>query len=110
MTRTEFERSRMAIEQETFQSTCRDPFTYGIDRNTFVCQKFQRLIDLAEKAPGQAAKIKHKQWKQQLERSLAAKGRFEKLRAETKIIPSLSTIRSAQQPGQSPSPINPVLV
>ena len=90
MTRIQFEQARMAIEQETFESSSCNPFTYGINRNAFDCQKYQRLIALAKKAPGLTARTKLKQWKRQLERSVTAKDRFEKLRAEMRINPPVS--------------------
>jgi hypothetical protein len=90
MTRLEFEKSRLAIEQEPFEGDSFEPITYARDRNVFLCQKYQRLIDLAKKTKGMSAINKLKQWQRQLERTAAAKDRFEKLRAEIKIVrPSL---------------------
>jgi hypothetical protein len=85
MTRKEFEQARMAIEQESFRGTCCDAMTYGIERNAFLCDKYQRLIALAKKTRGLSADTKLKQWRRQLDRSMGAKDRFEKLRAESKI-------------------------
>jgi hypothetical protein len=89
MTRLEFEMARMAIEQETFQGTSCEPIAYAIDRNAFLCEKLQRLIALARQTPGETARNRLKQWKGQLERAVAAKQRFEKLRAEIKTNPPI---------------------
>lgn len=85
----------MAIEQETFQGDSLDPMTYGVNRNEFLCQKYQRLIALAKKTPGLGASNKLQQWNRQLGRAGAAKARFETLRAETISRPSL---RAASPP------------
>jgi hypothetical protein len=110
MTRIQFEQSRIAIEQEPFESNSCNPITYGIDRNTFRREKLQRLIDLARKAPGRIANTKLKIWQQQLDRSIAAKERFEKLRTEMKMS-RLSPLPGELQrtaAGQSPELTRPV--
>lgn len=104
MTRIQFEQARLAIEQETFQGGSCDPMNYGVDRNRFLCQKYKRLIALAEEAPGLGASNKLKQWKRQLEHAVAAKDRFEKLRDKIKNNPPVSlfaVVPSEQQTANS---------
>jgi hypothetical protein len=90
MTRIQFEQSRLAIEQETFEGGSCDPITYAFDRNAFLCEKFRRLIALAKKTPGETASNRLKLWTRQLERAVAAKDRFEKHRVEIKSNPPVS--------------------
>ena len=82
MTRKEFEKLRISIENEKFLGDCSDPISYGVERAVFEKEKFKRLIAAAKKVNMQTARTKLEQWKRQLERANQSQVRFEKLRDE----------------------------
>ena len=49
MTRKEFEKFRMSIEDQDFSGNYSDPIEYGIQRAAFEQKKFQKLIAAARK-------------------------------------------------------------
>jgi hypothetical protein len=82
MTRKEFEKLRLSIEEENFFGNYANPIDYGIQRAAFEKRKFQKLISVARKVDFKTTRAKAKQWKRQLDRAEQSYERFKGLRKE----------------------------
>ena len=82
MTRKEFEKLRMSIEEQDFFGNYADPIEYGIQRTAFEKKKFQKLIAAARKVNMRTTRAKAEQWQRQLERAEHSSERFKELRRE----------------------------
>jgi hypothetical protein len=82
MTRKEFEKLRMTIEEEDFLGIYADPIEYGIQRAGFEKKKFQRLIAAARKLNLRTARAKAEQWQRQLAKAQHSYERFKELQKE----------------------------
>ena len=69
MTRKEFEKLRVEIEAQKFQSVQLDPIAYGIQRLLFEKEKFKKLIAAAEAIPMKTTQAKAERWKRKLQRA-----------------------------------------
>jgi hypothetical protein len=92
MTYAQFVKQSACIRNETFQFDSFNPFSYAIQRNAFQRRQYQRLIDLAERAPGLTAKRKLSRWKRELKRLNETRERLEKHDPNPRIVP-LATLR-----------------
>ena len=98
MTRKEFEKLRMSIEEEDFCGNYTDPIEFGIQRAAFEKQKFQKLIAAARRVNCRTTKTKGEQWRRQLERAQHSYDRFKELQKEidaAKIHIDISSIPAA---------------
>jgi hypothetical protein len=82
MTRKEFERLRMSIEEEDFFGVYSDPIEYGIQRTAFEKRKFQKLIAAARGVNLRTTRAKAEQWQRQLEKAQHSYERFKGLQKE----------------------------
>ncbi len=82
MTRKEFEKLRVEIESQKFQSVQLDPIAYGIQRLLFEKEKFKRLIAAAESIPMKTTRAKAERWKRKLQRADESLHRLENIRQE----------------------------
>jgi len=82
MTRKEFEKLRMSIEEEDFCGNYTDPIEYGIQRSAFEKRKFQKLIAAASRVNCRTTQTKGEQWRRQLERAQHSYERFKELQKE----------------------------
>jgi len=82
MTRKEFEKFRMSIEEQDFFGNYTDPIEYGIQRAAFEQKKFQKLIAAARKVNMRTTRAKAEQWQRQLERAEHSYERFKELQRE----------------------------
>lgn len=79
MTRKEFEKLRMSIEEQEFFGNFSNPIEYGIERAAFEKKKFQKLIAAAHRLNFKTTRAKEKQWRRQLERAEHSYERFKGL-------------------------------
>lgn len=82
MTRKEFEKLRLSIEEENFFGNYANPIDYGIQRASFEKKKFQKLISAARKVDFKTTRAKAKQWQRQLVRAEQSYERFKGLQKE----------------------------
>src|SRR4051812_25063676 len=82
MTRKEFEKLRMSIEEEDFFGNYSNPIEFGIQRAAFEKRKYQKLIAAARRVNFKTTRAKARQWKRQLERAQHSYERFRELRKE----------------------------
>ncbi len=83
MTRKEFEKLRVEIEAQKFQSVQLDPIAYGIQRLQFEKEKFKKLITAAEAIPMKTTRAKAERWKRKLQRADQSLARLTKIREES---------------------------
>ena len=86
MTRKEFERLRMSIEEQDFFGNCTDPIEYGIQRARFEEKKLRKLIVLADQTAFSTAKRKVAGWRRQLERVQQIQTRLESRKKESPMV------------------------
>jgi hypothetical protein len=104
MTRKEFEKLRMSIEEQDFSGDYADPIEYGIQRAAFEKRKFQKLIAAARRVNCRTTQTKGEQWRRQLEKAQHSYERFKELRKEieaTKINIDLASIPTTNAKHQS---------
>ncbi|MEO5803837.1 MAG: hypothetical protein ABIR24_09925 [Verrucomicrobiota bacterium] len=104
MTRKEFEKLRISIEEQDFFGNYTDPIEYGIQRTAFEKRKFQKLIAAARRVNCRTARSKSEQWQRQLERARHSYERFKELQKEIdamKIPLNLASIRAANAGNQA---------
>ena len=82
MTRKEFEKLRVEIEAQKFQSVQMDPITYGIQRLLFEKAKFKKLIAAAEAIPMKTTRAKAERWKRKMVRADESLVRLQKTKTE----------------------------
>ncbi|MDB6029376.1 MAG: hypothetical protein JWM68_5599 [Verrucomicrobiales bacterium] len=82
MTRKEFEKLRVEIEAQKFQSVQLDPISYGIQRLLFEKEKFKKLIVAAEAIPMKTTRAKAERWKRKLVRADTSLLRLQKVKEE----------------------------
>jgi hypothetical protein len=82
MTRKEFEKLRLSVEEEDFFGNCSSPIEFGIQRAAFEKKKFQKLIAMARKVNFKTTRAKAQQWHRQLERAKHSLERFHELKKE----------------------------
>lgn len=98
MTRKEFEKLRLSIEEQDFFGNYANPIEYGIQRAAFEKKKFQKLIAVARRLNFKTTRAKAKQWERQLERAEHSYDRFKELQKEiasSKINIQLASIPAA---------------
>jgi hypothetical protein len=78
----EFERTRKAIEGESFSGSSVNPIAYGIERAAFEREKFKRLIAAAKPVQMKTVRQKLERWTRQLDRANETHARFKKMREE----------------------------
>jgi UDP-N-acetylglucosamine enolpyruvyl transferase len=69
MTRKQFEKFRVEIEAQKFQSVEINPIAYGISRLVFEKEKLKTLIAAAEAIPMKTTTAKADRWKRKLKRA-----------------------------------------
>jgi hypothetical protein len=99
MTRKEFEKLRVEIEAQKFQSVQLDPIGYGIQRLLFEREKFKKLIAAAEAIPMKTTRAKAERWKRKLQRADTSLLRLQKIKEEM-----------ASQAGMFAQPVKTVLL
>ena len=82
MTRKEFEKLRISIEDQDFLGNYTDPIEYGIQRTAFEKRKFLKLIAAARRVNCRTTRTKAEQWQRQLERAQHSYERFKELQKE----------------------------
>lgn len=82
MTRKEFEKLRLSIEEENFFGNYANPIDFGIQRAAFEKKKFLKLISVARKVDFKTTRAKVQQWQRQLERAEHSYDRFKELKKE----------------------------
>lgn len=84
MTFSEFQKLVSAIQAEEFHSTTSDALTMGIQRCRFEEAQIARLLKLAKQSGIPTALKKMVIWEARLNRKIAARQRFERLKMELK--------------------------
>ena len=82
MTRKQFEKLRIDIEAQQFQSAEVNPIAYGIQRLLFEKENLNKLIAIAEKIPMKTTRARVERWKRKLIRADKSLLRFQRMQAE----------------------------
>ena len=83
MTLQEFEKFRLSLEQQKFNTDSLDPLVYGIERDHFRKDRLKQLISVGTRVDSKTVQAKVARWKRKVERLEQSQARLEKLRNET---------------------------